>query len=241
MRVIVAMIIVLMMGMAGMGMGVIVMGVRGRAMIMGAASGVSAALRIERRFYGDDVAAQAARHILDDGVAADAQAAPRQLRRQVAVAEMPRDAKKRLGINAAYFSERLGRGDDLDEALVVENEGVAAPQQHSLLKIEKKRQAAHALHRHPAAMAIVIVEHNGVGGRPRPGANGANGSSHDHCRGSKGGAAGIARRFYRFCDRGGRSSHQPPIARAPNASRTASYPTRVVSGFAGLLSILLTR
>ena len=149
-----------------------------------AALGVGAAFGVERRLDGGDGGAEAARHLLDHGIAADAQRPARQFGRQVAVAEMPGDADQRRGLGGANFGERLRRGDDLDDPPVLELEPVAAAQQHRLFEIEQEIEAAHALHRHATTMAFVVVEHDGIGGFAGPAAGGDDGRGAQHGIGS---------------------------------------------------------
>src|SRR4051812_34166907 len=76
---------------------------------------IGAGFGIERRLDLDHAPAKALHHRLDDVVAADAQRLWRDLRRQMAVAEMPADPDQMLRIAPADFGERLGRGDHLDQ------------------------------------------------------------------------------------------------------------------------------
>jgi hypothetical protein len=142
--------------------------------------GIGAALGVERRFNGDDLRAKPVRHLFDDMVAADAQRAAGQFDRQMTIAEMPGDARERHSVLAPDFGKRLRRGDDFDNAPVLEREPVAGAQHHRFRQIEKELEAAHACHRQPAAITVVVVEHNGVGGGPGPRAGGTNGVRCEH-------------------------------------------------------------
>jgi hypothetical protein len=128
-----------------------------------AAFGIGAAFGIERRFDLDHARAQSPDHRLDDMVAADAQAARGDLGRQMAVAEMPGDPDQMLRIGPANFDQRLRRGDDLDQPAVVEHQRIAAAQHGGVFQVEQKLKSARAGHRHPPAMTIVKIEHNGIG------------------------------------------------------------------------------
>ncbi len=141
---------------------------------------IGAAFRIERRFDRDDCAAEAARHLLDHGIAADAQALSHQFGRQVAIAEVPGDARQRGGVGGADFGERFGRGDDFDDAAVLQLQPVAGAQHHRFGQIEQEAEPAHAGHGDAAAVALVIIEHHRVGGLARPGAGGNDGMSVQH-------------------------------------------------------------
>ena len=56
--------------------------------------GIGAAFRIERRLDLDDAGAETLHHLLDDVIAADAQRLRHDLHRQMAIAEMPGDARR---------------------------------------------------------------------------------------------------------------------------------------------------
>ena len=129
---------------------------------------IGAAFGIERRFDLDDLGAEALDHVLDHMIAADAQALGHELRRQMAIAEMPGDTHEMAGIGAADFDQRLGGGDHFDHAAVFQHQTVAAAQRDSLGKVEQEFQPMRARHRHAAAMAPVEIEHDGVGGLFRP-------------------------------------------------------------------------
>src|SRR5262245_37830534 len=79
---------------------IMVMAVIVRGMIVGGLR-VGAPFGIERRLDLDDARAEPLYHRLDDVIAADAQALRHDLRRQMAVAEMPCDADQMQGIGAA--------------------------------------------------------------------------------------------------------------------------------------------
>ena len=83
--------------------GVIVAGRRRRGLGRVGMTGIGAAFGIERRLDLDDARAEPLHHRLDDVVAADAQALWHDLRRQMAIAEMPGDANQVRRIAAADF------------------------------------------------------------------------------------------------------------------------------------------
>jgi hypothetical protein len=150
---------------------------------------IGAAFGIERRFDGDDAGAEAARHILDHMVAPDAQAFLHEFGRQVAIAEMPGDPNKSGGIGAANFSQWLGGGDDLDDTPVIEGQTVAGPQHHGVRQVEQEGETPHPGHRHPPAVAVVIIQNDRVSRFSGPGAGGTNGMSVLHgLPGSRGAA-----------------------------------------------------
>jgi hypothetical protein len=138
---------------------------------------IGAALGVERRFDLDHGGAEPPRHILDDMVAADAQAFLQKLGRQMTITQMPGDAHERRGVRAANFRQFFRRGDDFDDPPVVQRQTVAGTQHHRLGQIEQKGEAAHAGHRDAAPIAVVIIENDRVGRFAGPGAGGTNGMS----------------------------------------------------------------
>jgi len=146
----------------------IVTGVAMTAIVRGMRGGIGAAFGIERRLDLDDTGAQPFHHVLDDVIATDAQAAARDLRRQMPVAEMPGDPHQMRRIGAPDLQQRLGRRDHFDQPAVFQHQRVAAAKRDGILQVEQEFEAARAGHRHPPAMAVVEVEHDGVGGRFGP-------------------------------------------------------------------------
>lgn len=129
---------------------------------------IGAAFGIEGRFDLHDLGAKAAHHILDDVIAADAKLLTDDLRRQMAVAEMPGHAHQIVRRGAADFSQRLGRGDDFDKAIVVEQQRVAAAQHHRVGQVEQELKSLDALERHAAAMTVVEFENDRIRNFARP-------------------------------------------------------------------------
>ena len=64
-------------------------------------------------------------------------------------------------------------------------EPVAGAQHHRLGQIEQEAEAAHAGHGDAAAVALVVIEHHGVGRLARPVAGGKNAMSVQHGLGAK--------------------------------------------------------
>ena len=125
-------------------------------------SGIGAAFGIERRVDLDHARAQALDHFLDHMVAADAQPFGHDLRRQMAVAEMPGEPHQMAGIGTPDFDQRLRRCDHLDQAAVFQHQSVAAPQGDGVFEIEQEFQSARPRHRHAATMTIVEIENDGI-------------------------------------------------------------------------------
>ena len=125
--------------------------------------GICTAFGIEWRFDFDDAGAEALHHVLDDMVAADAQATGSDLRRQMAIAEVPGNANQMCGLGAANLDQRLGGSDHLDQPAVFQHQRIATSQRDGGFEVEQELEPAGAGHRHAAAMPIVEIEHDGVG------------------------------------------------------------------------------
>lgn len=142
-------------------------------------AGIGAALRIERRFDGDDARAEATHHLLDDVIAPDAQALADDLGRQMTIAEMPRDPHQMLRIGAADFHQRLGCCDHFDQPAVFEYQRIAAAQRDGLFQVQQEFQPARAGHRHAPPVPVVEIEHHRIGGT-RPASRRVNLRRADH-------------------------------------------------------------
>lgn len=125
-------------------------------------SGIGAAFGIERRVDLDHLGSEALDHLLDHMVAADTQPLGHDLRRQMAVAEMPGEPHQMAGIGTPDFDQRLRRCDHLDQAAVFQHQSVAAPQGDGVFEIEQEFQSARPRHRHAATMTIVEIENDGI-------------------------------------------------------------------------------
>ena len=80
---------------------------------------VRAAFRVERRLEQNDPGPEALDHRLNDGIAPDAQRLWHELCREMAIAEMPGDARQRLRVCGPDLRQRFGRRDHFDDASVV--------------------------------------------------------------------------------------------------------------------------
>ena len=124
--------------------------------------GVRAAFGIKRRLDFDDARAEALHHGLDDVVPADAQSLGHDLRRQMAVAEMPADADEVVRIAAADLEQRLGSRDHLDQPSVLQHQRIAAAQRDGMLQVEQEFETARPGHGHAAAVPVVEIEHDRI-------------------------------------------------------------------------------
>jgi hypothetical protein len=112
------------------------MGMPGIRCLMGMAGGISAAFGVERRLDLDDARAEPLHHFLDDMVAPDPKTVAHDLRRQMAIAEMPGEANQVEWIAAADFEQRLRRGNDFDQTPVFQNQRVATAQRNRSFEVE---------------------------------------------------------------------------------------------------------
>jgi hypothetical protein len=81
---------------------------------------------------------------------------------------MPGDKGQMLRIVTPDLGQRLGRGDDLDQPVIVEHQRVTASQHRRVFQVEQKLKAARAPHRHPPPVTIVKIENDGIGRRLDP-------------------------------------------------------------------------
>jgi hypothetical protein len=144
------------------------------------ATGIGTTFRIERRFDLDDARAQPLDHGLDHVIAPDAQTPRRDLRRQMAIAEMPGDPNQMLRVPASDFDQRLRRCHDLNQPAIVKHQRIPAPQRGRVFQIEQKLEPTRAGHRHPPPVAIVEIEHDGIGRRLAPAMLASNLGGTDH-------------------------------------------------------------
>ena len=138
------------------------------AVLLGGGADIGAAFRVERRLDRHDAGAEPARHLLDHRVATDAQAPAGQLGRQVTIAQMPGDAGQRRRVGGANLGQRLRRGDHLDDAAVFQFQPIAGAQHHRFGQVEQEVEATHAGHGEAAAVAVVVIENDGIGRFLRP-------------------------------------------------------------------------
>lgn len=143
------------------------------------ATGIRSTLGIERRFNDDHTRAEAAHHVLDHMIAADAKALADDLCRQVTIPKMPGDPHQMMRIGAADLHQRFGRRDHLDESPVFQHQGIAAAQGHGFLQVQQEFQPSRTGHGHAAPVPVVETEDHRVGS-PGPTAGRANLRRADH-------------------------------------------------------------
>src|SRR3569833_1469738 len=93
-------------------------------MIMMRVDFVGAAFRLERRLDHRYLGAERLQELLSRRRTQRAHAVRHELHRDVAIAEMPGDARQRRHIGGPRFEQRFRFGDDLDKAAVVERDDV---------------------------------------------------------------------------------------------------------------------
>lgn len=116
---------------------------------------IGAPFGIERRLDRHDFGAKTREQRLDRGIAPHAQTIGEELDRNVAVAEMPGEPRKRGKVLGARLDQRLRLGNDFDEVPVVELEQIAGAQRDPFGEIEGKVRPLNTVHaavRRPALL-----------------------------------------------------------------------------------------
>lgn len=143
---------------------------------------VGAAFRLERRVDHRHLGAERLEQFFGRRRAQRAHAVRQQLHGDVAIAEMPGDARQRRNIGGPRFDQRFRFGDDLDEAAVVERDDVVVPQ--PVLEVDVNRLALDAGDAERAGGALGMIEQYTIGGgQTTRGMSGddAGGARHDGC------------------------------------------------------------
>jgi hypothetical protein len=96
-------------------------------------------------------------------IAADADAVGENLRRHVAIAEMPCDAREMVRVACGDFRNRFARRDHAHDAAVFELQPVAVVQHRGFREIEQKHRILRAAHGDAAAMTAVMWQFDTVG------------------------------------------------------------------------------
>ncbi|KFC64044.1 hypothetical protein FG93_05554 [Bosea sp. LC85] len=123
---------------------------------------IGAALGLERTFDHAHGAALAANHLGEDMVVLDIDRVCRDLRRRVPVADMPGDTHQPQRVLGPHFEQALRSGLDQDEAAILELHRIAIVQDRRLVEIEQDLAAAIAFQGDAAAIAVLMVERQGL-------------------------------------------------------------------------------
>src|ERR1700730_16724419 len=107
--------------------------------------GVGAGFWIERRLDAHNLPAELRHHRLQHAIAADPDAIGENLRRHMAVSEMPRESREQMRL-ASDLDDRFGGGDYTHNAAVLELQAVAVAEQRRFGKVEQEHRVAGAAH-----------------------------------------------------------------------------------------------
>lgn len=142
--------------------------------IMGRRRGIRLERRLDRGGFGAALLEQG----FDGRAVPDAQAIGEHLRRHVTVAEGPGEARERRRIGQARLDQRLGRGDDLHHASVIEQERIVGRQRRRLVEGEFDAGPLAGEDEALLPAALLEIENERIGGLRRPRRAGAQ----DFCR-----------------------------------------------------------
>ncbi len=131
-------------------------------MVVGVTVIIGAALGLERTLDHAHGTALATDHLGQHMVVLDIDGVRRDLRRCVPVADMPGDAHQPQRVLGPHFEQALHSGPDQDQAAVFELHGIAVIQNRRLVEIEQNLAPAIALQRDAAAIAVLMVERQGL-------------------------------------------------------------------------------
>jgi hypothetical protein len=93
---------------------------------------------------------------------------------------MPGDPNQMQWIAAADLDQRFRGCDDFHKPPILQRQRIAAAQHRGILEIEQEFKPPRRRHRHPSPVAIVEIEHNGIGGRLVPAMPGQDSGGSDH-------------------------------------------------------------
>ena len=124
---------------------------------------VGAVLGFEHRIDRVDRRTETGQHRFEHMITADAQLVADDLHLRVAVAEMPGEPRERGRVGGSDFDQRLRLAVDAHDRSVIEHETVSVLQADRYRQIEQKPRALHAGQHDAAAMALIGVEHDGIG------------------------------------------------------------------------------
>lgn len=123
---------------------------------------IGAALGLERTFNHAHGAALAANHLGENMVVLDIDRVRRDLRRRVPVADMPGDTHQPQRVLGPDFEQALRSGLDQDQAAILELHRIAIIQNRRLVEIEQDLAPAIAFQGDAAAVAVLMVEGQGL-------------------------------------------------------------------------------
>ena len=198
---------------------------------------IGAALGLERARHLDHGAALTADHLGQNMVVLDINRIGRDLGRGVPVADVPGDAHQAQRVLGADFQQVLGGGLDLDEAAILELDGIAVAQCGRLVQVEQDVEPAIALERQPAAIAVLVVERQRLDDLVRLDrglANNGGGTQHDVQTRDDGGSKAIdGSRLHHFHHRRGLGA-SPRDGEKSEQVRLLHVPVDVEAGFPAL-------
>ncbi len=131
-------------------------------MIMGVAMAIGASFGVKGGVDVDDLGAKLAQHGLDHMIGTQADGITDELHRQMAIAEMPGDARQVGGGRWADFHQRFWGGMDLDDTAVLQAKAVAVLKAGDAGEIDKKGGAAGTGQGLPASATVFEVEGDAI-------------------------------------------------------------------------------
>lgn len=123
---------------------------------------IGAALGLERPRHLAHGAALAADHLGEGMVVLDIDRLGGELGRRMAAADMPGDAHQAQRVLGPDLDQVLGRGADQHQAAILELHRIAIVQGRGLVEVEQDFEPAIALERDAAAIAVLMVEGQGL-------------------------------------------------------------------------------
>lgn len=126
---------------------------------------IGAAHGMERFGYLANRSAKPVEHVPDDMVTQDEDARFLDLRRQMAVAEMPGEFDEMQAVLRCYFVKRLFGGDHLDRLAGLREEKLAMSKLHGLLEVEHDDVVALRVQELAAHVALIMRQQYAIDGR----------------------------------------------------------------------------
>src|SRR5262245_23258764 len=129
---------------------------------------VGAALWVERPRYDAHLAAQTAHHLGNDMVVTNVEDTGGNLRRQMAVAQMPGYARQEPRVAAGDLQQSLRRRLDGNDASILQAQAITRAQQRWRGEVEKKGQTALGREADAAARAPLVIQFYDIDGLALP-------------------------------------------------------------------------